>query len=216
MSKLAKGLALAGGGVPAAAILSICVLNANTEEPHTHLAANTLVPTPEAMVQPNSLASSGPLSTRTRAEKAAHRKHRASRTPARPRIGAQVVAYARTQLGIPYVFGGASPQTGFDCSGLVLAAYRSAGITLPRTSDAQYWWGKRIAPGAERPGDLVFFDYRRGHSGPGHVGVVTDPAKGLMIVAPHTGSVVKYQNYRTYPGGPVGFTRPAAGRHELP
>jgi cell wall-associated NlpC family hydrolase len=207
MSKLVKGLTLAGGGVPAAAVLSICVLNANASEPHTHLAANTLEPAPDAMVQPNSLASSDALSALARQAKPDRRP--AHRKPvSKPRTGAQVVAYARAQLGTPYVYGGASPRGGFDCSGLVMAAYRSAGITVPRTSDAQYWFGRRIAPGTERPGDLVFFDYRRGHSGPGHVGIVTDPAKGLMIVAPHTGTVVKYQNYRTYPGGPVGFTRP--------
>jgi cell wall-associated NlpC family hydrolase len=72
----------------------------------------------------------------------------------------------------------------------------------------QYWFGKRVRAGQERPGDLVFFDYKPGHSGPGHVGIVVDPAKGLMIVAPHTDDHVKIQSYKRYPGGPTGFTRP--------
>jgi cell wall-associated NlpC family hydrolase len=123
------------------------------------------------------------------------------------KLGTKVVAYARAQLGKPYVFGAEGPRA-FDCSGLVQAAYKSAGINMPRTSDAQYWFGKRVHAGQERPGDLVFFDYKPGHSGPGHVGIVMDPAKGLMIVAPHTGDHVKIQSYTRYPGGPTGFTRP--------
>jgi cell wall-associated NlpC family hydrolase len=123
------------------------------------------------------------------------------------KLGTKVVAYARAQLGKPYVFGAEGPRA-FDCSGLVQAAYKSAGINVPRTSDVQYWFGKRVHAGQERPGDLVFFDYKPGHSGPGHVGIVMDPAKGLMIVAPHTGDHVKIQSYKRYPGGPTGFTRP--------
>ena len=89
-----------------------------------------------------------------------------------------------------------------------MSAYRAAGITIPRLADAQYWHGPRIPAGQEQPGDLVFFDYKPGHTGPGHVGIVYSPSQGTMIVAPHTGDVVKIQNYKTYPGGPVGFTRP--------
>jgi cell wall-associated NlpC family hydrolase len=124
-------------------------------------------------------------------------------------IAAQVVAYARAQLGKPYVFGGTGPA-GYDCSGLTMMAYRAAGIAIPRLSDAQYWFGAKVLPGQEAPGDLVFFDYQPGHSGPGHVGIVYDAQHGLMLVAPHTGVNVRVQSYRDYPGGPVGFTRPYA------
>jgi cell wall-associated NlpC family hydrolase len=130
--------------------------------------------------------------------------------PAAPNaVVAQVIKFARAQLGKPYVYGAVGPNS-FDCSGLTSAAYRSAGVTIPRLSDAQYWWGASVPKGQEQPGDLVYFEYLPGHSGPGHVGIVYNPQKGIMIVAPHTGDVVKLQNYKTYPGGPVGFTRPTA------
>jgi cell wall-associated NlpC family hydrolase len=126
-------------------------------------------------------------------------------------VAAKVITYARAQLGKPYIYGGTGPA-GYDCSGLTMMAYRAAGITIPRLSDAQYWFGPRVASGQEAPGDLVFFDYRPGHSGPGHVGIVYDVPHGLMLVAPHTGANVRVQSYRNYPGGVVGFTRPYA-RH---
>jgi cell wall-associated NlpC family hydrolase len=124
-------------------------------------------------------------------------------------VAAKVLAYARAQLGKPYVYGGVGPDS-FDCSGLTMMAYRAAGLNIPRLSDAQYWYGKHILAGTEQPGDLVFFHYLPGHSGPSHVGIVENPQTGMMIVAPHTGDVVKRQNYKTYPGGPAGFTRPTA------
>ncbi len=124
-------------------------------------------------------------------------------------VAAKVIAYARAQIGKPYVYGGTGPD-GFDCSGLTMMAYRAAGVTIPRLSDAQYWWGAYVPPGQEQPGDLVFFNYLPGHSGPGHVGIVYNPASGTMIVAPHTGANVRFQSYKNYPGGPVGFTRPTA------
>ncbi|WP_345475486.1 NlpC/P60 family protein [Actinoallomurus oryzae] len=130
--------------------------------------------------------------------------------PAAPNaVVAKVITFAKAQLGKRYVYGAVGPDT-FDCSGLTMTAYRTAGVTIPRLSDAQYWWGASVPKGKEQPGDLVFFDYKPGHSGPGHVGIVYNPQKGIMIVAPHTGDVVKLQNYKTYPGGAVGFTRPTA------
>jgi cell wall-associated NlpC family hydrolase len=127
----------------------------------------------------------------------------------RARISRKVIAYARAQIGKPYIYGGVGPR-GFDCSGLTMKAYRAAGVSIPRTSDVQYFHTHRIAKGKERPGDLVFFDYHRGMSGPGHVGIVLDPARHTMIAAPHTGTTVKIQNYVTVgrADGFVGFTRP--------
>ncbi|GLY86062.1 bifunctional lysozyme/C40 family peptidase [Actinoallomurus iriomotensis] len=129
-------------------------------------------------------------------------------------VAATVLAYARAQIGKPYVYGGEGPDS-FDCSGLTMMAYRAAHITIPRLSDAQYWHGKHIPAGSEQPGDLVFFDYQRGHTGPGHVGIVENPHTGIMIVAPHTGALVRRQSYKNYPGGPVGFTRPFDKAQEL-
>ena len=130
--------------------------------------------------------------------------------PAAPNaVVAQVITFAKAQLGKPYIYGAVGPNS-FDCSGLTMAAYAKAGVTIPRLSDAQYWWGAKVPSGQEQPGDLVYFHYLHGHSGPGHVGIVYNPKTGIMIVAPHTGDVVKLQNYKTYPGGAVGFTRPTA------
>lgn len=115
-----------------------------------------------------------------------------------------VLSYALDQLGKPYVFGAEGPNA-YDCSGLTSMAYRAAGIEIPRTADVQWQHGPRIPNGQEQPGDLVFF--HMGPTGPGHVGIVLDPAKGTMIVAPHTGDHVKIEDYSHYPGL-VGFTRP--------
>lgn len=123
-------------------------------------------------------------------------------------VAAKALTYAKAQLGKPYVYGAEGPDS-FDCSGLTMMAYRAAGLTIPRTAATQYRWGKHIPVGTEQPGDLVFF--RPEKDGPGHVGIVENPATGMMIVAPHTGDPdgVKYQSYKNYPGGPIGFTRPS-------
>lgn len=82
---------------------------------------------------------------------------------------AQVLAVARTLLGQPVVWGGASPALGFDCSGLVQYVYRQAGINLPRTADLQFQVGRPVSPNALQPGDLVYFTtYEPGAS---HVGI---------------------------------------------
>lgn len=120
-------------------------------------------------------------------------------------VTAKVIAYAKAQLGKPYIWGAEGPDS-FDCSGLTMMAYRAASISIPRTSQTQYRHGKRIQPGTEQPGDLVFF--HPGDSGPEHVGIVYQPNNGTMIAAPHAGAKVRYQSYKNYPGGPLGFTRP--------
>jgi cell wall-associated NlpC family hydrolase len=127
-------------------------------------------------------------------------------------VAGKVIGFARAQLGKPYIWGGTGPA-GFDCSGLTLMAYRSAGIAIPRLANDQYFDEPHVAAGAEQPGDLVFFAGSDGTAtDPGHVGIVVDPARGLMIVAPHTGTDIQYQSYKSYPGGPVGFARPSSRR----
>ncbi|GAA1836361.1 NlpC/P60 family protein [Actinomadura chokoriensis] len=125
------------------------------------------------------------------------------------RAAAKAIAYARAQLGKPYVWGATGPRA-FDCSGLTYAAYRAAGITLPRVSGAQWRHGPRVPAGREQPGDLVFFNSGPGTSpdSPGHVGLVI--GGGKMIAAPHTGTVVQVQFYRR--STLLGFTRPTAHR----
>lgn len=96
---------------------------------------------------------------------------------------AQAVAYARQKLGSPYVWGATGPDA-FDCSGLVLAAYRSAGVSLPRTTYAQFDAGRRVSPSELLPGDLVFF-----YSGISHVGLYI--GNGQMIHAPNPSAPVR-------------------------
>ena len=125
-------------------------------------------------------------------------------------VAASAINYARAQIGKPYTWGAAGPDA-FDCSGLVMAAYAAAGISVPRTSQAQFAWGQRVQPGQERPGDLVFFSGSGGTpASPDHVGIVV--GNGMMIEAYGTGVPVRVVSYRTnYPGGQaVGFTRPWA------
>lgn len=132
---------------------------------------------------------------------------------ARPRAAAVAAAigYARSQLGKPYVWGGSGPG-GFDCSGLVMMAYRAADITLPRTSQQQWAAGPHVA--RPRPGDLVFFAGADGTpAAPGHVGLVIGPH--TMIEAYATGYPVRVAAFGTpaaAPGdsNPVGYTDPAA------
>jgi cell wall-associated NlpC family hydrolase len=130
--------------------------------------------------------------------------------PAAPtEVAAKVIGFAKAQLGKPYVFGAVGPDS-FDCSGYVLASFKAAGVTVPRLSDGQYWFSAVVPKGQEQPGDLVFFDYKPGHTGPGHVGIIYNPKSQIMLVAPHTGANVRLQSYAHYPGGVVGFGRPTA------
>jgi len=78
--------------------------------------------------------------------------------------GTQIVQLAKRQLGKPYVFGAASPRSGFDCSGLVKWVYKHVGFKLPHFARSQYEYGKRVARRALKRGDLLFF-YRLGHVG---------------------------------------------------
>lgn len=87
----------------------------------------------------------------------------------------QVLTVANRMLGVPVVWGGASPAQGFDCSGLVQYVFRQAGINLPRTADLQFEVGKTVAKSELQPGDLVYFTtYEPGAS---HVGIYTGSSK---------------------------------------
>ncbi|MET9128469.1 NlpC/P60 family protein [Streptomyces antibioticus] len=96
---------------------------------------------------------------------------------------AAAVSYAYSKLGSPYVWGATGPNA-FDCSGLALAAYRSAGISLPRTTYAQIDAGRRVSRSELLPGDLVFF-----YSGITHVGIYI--GDGRMIHAPNPSAPVR-------------------------
>ncbi|MFE4450476.1 NlpC/P60 family protein [Streptomyces sp. NPDC056796] len=96
---------------------------------------------------------------------------------------AQAVAFAYGALGKPYVWGASGPAS-FDCSGLTQAAWRAAGISLPRTTYTQINAGRRVARSELVPGDLVFF-----YSGVTHVGLYI--GGGQMIHAPRPGAPVR-------------------------
>ena len=113
------------------------------------------------------------------------------------------LTFAAQQLNTPYVWGGTG-SGGFDCSGLVQAAYRHAGISLPRVAQSQFDAGPAVPDGSVvEPGDLVFFG--SGPDGVEHVGLYV--GAGEMIDAPHTGALVRFDSAGW--SGLVGATRPA-------
>jgi cell wall-associated NlpC family hydrolase len=106
-----------------------------------------------------------------------------------------VIAYARAQLGKPYIFNTAGPDT-FDCSGLTMMAWAQAGVSMPHYSGAQFSMFPHVSLNDLRPGDLVF----KGPGGSAHVALVV--GGGMQIAATQTGSWVKFQpiNYPALSG----------------
>ncbi|MER5208232.1 NlpC/P60 family protein [Streptomyces sp. NPDC002825] len=96
---------------------------------------------------------------------------------------AAAISFARAQLGKPYVWGATGPSA-YDCSGLTQAAWRAAGVSLPRTTYTQINAGRRVSLSQLAPGDLVFF-----YSGISHVGLYI--GGGQMIHAPRPGAPVR-------------------------
>ncbi|QIQ03096.1 C40 family peptidase [Streptomyces liangshanensis] len=129
---------------------------------------------------------------------------RAARTATRPATqapssrAAAAVAFAYAAIGKPYVWGATGPGS-FDCSGLTQAAWRAAGVALPRTTYTQINAGRRVSRAQLAPGDLVFF-----YSGISHVGIYI--GDGKMIHAPRTGSTVRIAPLDQMPF--AGATRP--------
>ena len=109
-------------------------------------------------------------------------------SPAASSRGSRAAAIAQRYLGIPYRWGGASPRTGFDCSGFVMYVYAQVGVSLPHNAAAQYRYGRAVSRSELRAGDLVFFD-RLGHNGIYLGG-------GRFIHSPHPGDVVKISSLR--------------------
>ena len=120
--------------------------------------------------------------------------------PALGSTPAVALAFAATTFGVPYRWGGTGPG-GYDCSGLVQAAYRAAGVALPRVAQDQFDAGPPVPVTRAQPGDLVFFG--SSPSGVEHVGLYV--GAGTMIDAPYTGAVVREDAVGT---NLVGVTRP--------
>ena len=126
-------------------------------------------------------------------------------------IVSTAVQYAEAQLGKPYLFGGTGPAA-FDCSGLVMMAYRAAGVDIARTSQDQWTSLPHVPANQVQDGDLVFFAGSDGTpTAPGHVGLVV--GKNLMIEAYATGFPVRVSAFGTAQSAPgdgavVGFAQP--------
>jgi len=125
------------------------------------------------------------------------------------------LGYALAQIGTPYRWGGESPVSGFDCSGLVQASWAAAGVALPRVAQAQFDAGPPVpASQGLLPGDLVFFGSSR--DGVDHVGIFVGEFGGQaeMVDAPHTGADVRIEPFPDQVGGRwgaeayLGATRP--------
>ncbi|WRZ96162.1 NlpC/P60 family protein [Streptomyces sp. NBC_01007] len=113
-------------------------------------------------------------------------------TPAASGRAGAAFAAAKSAIGSPYVYGASGPSS-FDCSGLTSWAYAQAGVTIPRTSEAQANAGTRIySQSALQVGDLVIF-YGDQH----HVGLYA--GNGQVLHAPHTGAVVRYESIANMP-----------------
>ena len=130
--------------------------------------------------------------------------------------GQVAVDWALAQVGTPYVWGGETPGVGFDCSGLTQAAYRAAGVTLPRVAQDQFDASPELGSGTLlQPGDLVFFG--GGPDRVSHVGLYVGVRNGkaMMVDAPHSGADVRVEAFPPTIGVSwgselvVGFTRPA-------
>lgn len=108
--------------------------------------------------------------------------------------GARALAFAKAQLGKPYRYAAAGPGA-YDCSGLTMAAWRSVGVSIPRTSRTQYSVGSPVSRSDLQPGDLVFF-----YSPISHVSLYA--GNGTIIDSPRPGKVVRYSklSYMPYAG----------------
>jgi cell wall-associated NlpC family hydrolase len=98
-------------------------------------------------------------------------------------LGERAARIALREVGVPYRWGGSSPGSGFDCSGLVYWTYGRLGISLPHSSYALAGRGRPVRSSRLRPGDLLFF------WGFGHVGLYV--GHGRMVHAPHAGENVQ-------------------------
>ncbi len=111
----------------------------------------------------------------------------------------QAASIALRYLGVRYQWGGASPGTGFDCSGLVMYVFAQLGVQLPHFAAGQYSYGSAVPRDQLQPGDLVFFD------GLSHVGIYI--GNNQLVHAPQTGDVVRIASMSEFAGGYVGARR---------
>ena len=183
----------------ACGLISLAALLALLLAPSALLAATSAITAPSPGVTPEPTPAGSPSATGTpttastattapaakppltQAQRRAER--RARRLTRQRRL---VLRVTRQQLGVPYVYGGAS-HSGFDCSGLVLYVYQRLGWNLPHGATDQASRGRRVSLRHLEIGDLVFYGGSGSYS---HVGIYS--GHGRIIDAPHTGAVVSY------------------------
>ncbi len=173
--RLALALALAAGSLPALAMNPAMSKAEAASQPAPALApaAALVLPAPAAIATPDTAPLAAQLAILQKAKDA----------PTSPSLVKNVLQRAFSLLGTPYRWGGSSPESGFDCSGLVGYVFRTIGIDLPRVSRAMAGEGTRVANrDALAEGDLVFFG-RRGHID--HVGIYV--GEGKFLHAPSKG-----------------------------
>jgi cell wall-associated NlpC family hydrolase len=126
--------------------------------------------------------------------------------------GAVAVAYARSKIGAGYQWGGNGPSR-FDCSGLTSAAWRHAGVTIPRTSQAQLSGLPRVSLSQIRAGDLVVYSFN-GHAD--HVGIYAGGGRVIDTASHHPNGGVGYSSLHRQGGTIAGVVRPAGGSAPVP
>lgn len=120
----------------------------------------------------------------------------------------ELVKTAETFIGVPYLWGGNSADTGFDCSGLTMTVYQLNGLDLPRHSGDQFENGMPVAREDLQPGDLIFF-HTQGNGKISHVGIFVGDDQ--FIHAPGTGKNIR----RDFLSGAYYRTRYVGGRSYL-
>lgn len=113
-------------------------------------------------------------------------------------VGAQISQLAQGYVGYKYVYGGASPSSGFDCSGLVYYICGQLGYKVNRTADAQVNNGVYVEKTNLQPGDLVFFSNYKTYTGIGHVGIYIGDNKFVHASTATTGVIISSLNEATY------------------
>lgn len=122
----------------------------------------------------------------------------------------KAVAFAKAQVGDHYVFGGEGPN-GWDCSGLTQAAWKAAGVTIPRTSQAQWKSLPHVSLDALKPGDLVVF-----YKSASHIGIYVGNGKFVHAANEHRGVVTNtLAEYKSWGIHPIGAVRPAPYEAEV-
>ena len=186
------GAELAAAAVPSASAIPAPSVSASAPASDAATASADATPSPVTLVPEADAtekardAAEKAAAAAAKADAAAKKAPKADSEPkvaAASSAGAKAVAFAKGEIGTPYRYGATGPSA-YDCSGLVMAAFKKAGVDLPRTSAAQSRVGTAVSRNELKPGDLVFF-----YSPVSHVGIYL--GGGKMVHASTSGEPVK-------------------------